>query len=74
MSTRGLQRHEKQHRHQKQVIRRTFDRFKYAEEYAYDVDEEHAPGTWRMFRDPDRVIEEDGEYYYVPVYVVEVDE
>lgn len=54
------------------MIRQTFDRFKHAEEYARFAD--GLGHTWRMFRDPDRVIEEDGEYYYVPVYVVEVDE
>jgi hypothetical protein len=49
--------------------RHTFDRFKYAEEYAHTVDRHGV--AWRMFRDPDETFEEDGETYTHPVYVVE---
>lgn len=47
----------------------TFTRFKYAEERAHSLDR-HAT-DWIMFRDPDETIEEDGETYINPVYVVE---
>lgn len=44
-------------------------RFKYAEEFAKDLDDEGF--IWRMFRAPDESYVEDGETYTRPVYVVE---
>jgi hypothetical protein len=51
--------------------RKTFDRFKYAEELVHYTLDQQDVTEWRISRDPDETYEEDGETYTRPVYVVE---
>jgi hypothetical protein len=51
------------------MARRTFSRFKYAEEFADECDRNGF--AWKMWRDPDETVEEDGETFARAVYVVE---
>lgn len=48
-------------RNPKLPFRQEFTRFKYAEEFAYDLDRDGRP--WVMYRGADKVHEEDGEEY-----------
>lgn len=50
-------------------FRQEFYRFKYAEEFAYDLDRDGRP--WVMYRGADQVDEEDGEVYVNPRYIVD---
>lgn len=51
---------------------RIFSRFKYAEEFAHDLDSDGY--TWVLRRGPDDIEYEDGEEYVNPTYMVEWDE
>lgn len=48
----------------------TFHRFKYAEEFAHELDRA-GHHSWAMYRGEDERYEEDGEMYTSPSYVVE---
>lgn len=52
--------------------RHEFVRFKYAEEFAHEIDKRWPRQSFKMYRAKDQEYEEDGETYTAPCYVVEV--
>ena len=48
-------------------------RFKYAEEHAHNLDSS-GNTTWKIYREQDLVVIEDGEKYDIPQYIVEWEE